>query len=148
MIYYKLVKNTIKSNSASYGKWYARAVIGETIDLAGLAEHMASHNSPYSSGTIRGLLTDMVTCIKELILDSKAVRIDDLVIFRPEITNTCGCAKQDDYRQSEYISGIHINTRGVGNFSKAQLDLELSLKRSALDKNEEVQQPSDEDLEV
>jgi hypothetical protein len=36
----------------------------------------------------------------------------------------------------------------VGNFSKAQLDLELSLKRSALDKNEEVQQPSDEDLEV
>jgi hypothetical protein len=36
----------------------------------------------------------------------------------------------------------------VGNFSKAQLDLELSLKRSALDKNVEVQEPSDEDMDV
>jgi hypothetical protein len=148
MIIYELKKNQIKSNSASYGKWYARAVISETVDLAGLAEHMAGHNTPYSAGTILGLLTDMVTCIKELVLDSKAVRIDDLVILRPEITNSCGCAKQDDYRQSEYITGIHINARCIGNFSTSTLSLESDLKRSALDKNEEVQEPSDEDMDV
>ena len=63
------------------GKWFARAVSDETFDLAKLAEHMSKHNSPYSSGVIKGVLTDMVDCIKELLLDGKSVKIDDLAIF-------------------------------------------------------------------
>ena len=46
------------------GKYYARPVVTETIGIDKLAEHMASHNTPFSKGAIKGLLTDMVSCVK------------------------------------------------------------------------------------
>ena len=80
MIRYKIYQNQQKKG-LNAGKWFARAVSDETFDLAKLAEHMSKHNSPYSSGVIKGVLTDMVDCIKELLLDGKSVKIDDLAIF-------------------------------------------------------------------
>ena len=67
MIRYKIYQNQQKKG-VNAGKWFARAVSDETFDLAKLAEHMSKHNSPYSSGVIKGVLTDMVDCIKELLL--------------------------------------------------------------------------------
>ncbi|MFT0320276.1 DNA-binding protein, partial [Bacteroides thetaiotaomicron] len=80
MIRYKIYQNQQKKG-LNAGKWFARAVSDETFDLSKLAEHMSKHNSPYSSGVIKGVLTDMVDCIKELLLDGKSVKIDDLAIF-------------------------------------------------------------------
>jgi hypothetical protein len=148
MIVYKLVKNNQKSNNASYGKWYARPVITETVDLDGLAEHMANHNSPYSKGVITGILTDMVQCIKELLLDSKAVRIDNLAIFSVGIVNSCGCAVQADYHASEYIDNVKLRARATGELAYSKLNLDATLKRSALDKNEEVPEVSDDEIDV
>ncbi len=39
---------------------------------------MSNHNTPYSSGVIKGVLADMVSCTKELILDGKNVKLDEL----------------------------------------------------------------------
>ena len=80
MIRYKIYQNQ-QTKGLNAGKWFARAVSDETVDLAKLAEHMSKHNSPYSGGVIKGLLSDMVDCIKELLLDGKCVKIDDLAIF-------------------------------------------------------------------
>jgi len=30
---------------------------------------MSNHNTPFSKGAIKGMLTDMVVCIKELLLE-------------------------------------------------------------------------------
>lgn len=79
-IKYKLYQDN-RSNSQFPGKWYARAVHDYTVDLDGLAEHMAGHSYGYTKGQIKGLLTDMVGCIKELIFDSKKVKLDGLAIF-------------------------------------------------------------------
>ena len=49
---------------------------------------MSDHNSPYSAGMIKGVLTDMVVCIKELLLDGKSVKIDDLAIFSVGLRGT------------------------------------------------------------
>ena len=73
MILIKLVKNKNKTIKEAYGKYYARPVVTETIGIDELAEHMASHNTPFSKGAIKGLLTDMVSCVKELVLQNKAV---------------------------------------------------------------------------
>ena len=62
MILIKLVKNKNKTIKEAYGKYYARPVVTETIGIDELAEHMASHNTPFSKGAIKGLLTDMVSC--------------------------------------------------------------------------------------
>ena len=80
MLHYKLYQNKSKGNKA-YGKWFARAMVNQTIDLEQLAEHMANHNTPYSKGAILGVLTDMVNCIRELVLDGNAVKIPNLAIF-------------------------------------------------------------------
>ena len=81
MILIKLAKNKNKTIKEAYGKYYARPVVTETIGIDELAEHMSSHNTPFSKGAIKGLLTDMVSCVKELVLQNKAVKIDNLAIF-------------------------------------------------------------------
>ena len=92
------------AKSSVVGRWFAKPVITETIDLAGLAKHMASHNSIYSSGVIKGLLTDMVNCIKELMLEGKNVKLDDLGIFSLGIKNAKGGAEsEEDFSVSENI---------------------------------------------
>lgn len=49
MILYVLKQNK-NTSSRAYGKYFAYPVIEETIDLDGLAGHMANHNTPFSKG--------------------------------------------------------------------------------------------------
>nr|WP_294058541.1 hypothetical protein [Prevotella sp. CAG:732] len=66
----------------AYGKFYARPAITQTIGIDGLSEHMSSHNTPFSPGAVKGMLTDMVICIRELCLQGIAVKIDNLAWCR------------------------------------------------------------------
>ena len=59
MIRYKLYQDN-RMNSAKKGYWYARAVNEEMYNTERLARHMAEHNTPYSAGVIKGVLTDMI----------------------------------------------------------------------------------------
>ena len=85
MILYVLRQNK-NQDSPAFGKWFAYPVIEETIDLDGLAGHMANHNTPFSKGAIKGMLTDMVSCVKELLLEGKNVKIADLARCPPRNT--------------------------------------------------------------
>jgi hypothetical protein len=120
MILYKLRQNTNKFNELSYGKYYAVPVINETVDLDGLSEHMANHNTPFSPGAIKGMLTDMVICIKELLLDGKAVKIED----------------KSTYKASEYISGVRMRALAAGELAYGKLNGDASLKRASFDKDD------------
>lgn len=125
MLNYVIYQN--KSNIAKInGKWFARAHHTETIDLEGLAEHMADHNSPFSKGTIHGVLKDMVSCVKELCLDSKKVKLDGLAIFSIGL-KTVGADDPSTFTAAN-IHSAHINALGTGNFSKKQLDLSVKFK--------------------
>ena len=80
MLHYKLYQ--IKHPGKTWdGFWFPRATVNQTIDLEQLAEHMANHNTPYSKGAIFGVLTDMLNCIRELVLDGNAVKIPNLAYF-------------------------------------------------------------------
>ena len=68
------------TESKGYGMYYGRAVDNPPMSLDELVEHMANHNTPYSPGCIKGVLTDMVKCVRHLLLDGTNVKIDDLVI--------------------------------------------------------------------
>lgn len=87
MLLYVLKLNQNAKMPEAYGKYYAYPVITQTVDIDGLAEHMASHNTPFSKGAIKGMITDMVSCVKELTLQGFAVKIDDLAIFSIGIRN-------------------------------------------------------------
>ena len=81
MILYTLKKYVNEKLSAANGKFFAYPVITQTYGLDELAEHMESHNTPFSKGAIKGMLTDMVSCVRELVLQGIAVKIPDLAIF-------------------------------------------------------------------
>jgi predicted histone-like DNA-binding protein len=134
MITFKLVQNLNKFIEKAYLKWYARPVVEETIDIDGLAEHMANHNSPYSKGVLVGIITDMVSCIKEQLLEGKSVRIDDLAIFSVGISNKKGAVSKEEFTVSNNIEGVHLRARATGELSNTQLNLDAVLKRAALDK--------------
>lgn len=87
MLLYVLKLNQNAKMPEAYGKYYAYPVITQTVGTDGLAGHMASHNTPFSKGAIKGMITDMVSCIKELTLQGIAVKIDDLAIFSIGIRN-------------------------------------------------------------
>ena len=76
------VSQNKNQSSAGYGKWYPRVDYKETINIDKLAEHMAEHNTPFSKGTIAGVLRDAVGCIRELTLMGNTVKVDDLAIFK------------------------------------------------------------------
>jgi predicted histone-like DNA-binding protein len=136
MITYRLKQysNPAKAFESANGKWYARVVSGETIDIEALAEHMANHQSPYTAGTLKGILTDMVDCTKELLLAGNTVSLDDLANFSVAIVNKKGCENKADYKVSEYVEGVKMMVRPIGKLSSSSLNLDATLKRSALDK--------------
>lgn len=50
-------------------KTYAVVQSRGRMNLMEIAQHMADHTSPFSAGTINGVLTDLVSCSAELLCD-------------------------------------------------------------------------------
>ncbi len=117
-------------NSPINGLWYARPVISETLDITALAKHMANHNTPFSPGVIKGVLADMVACIKELILDGKNVKLDDLAIFSVGIVSDHGAESAQAFKVSEHVKGLKLRARATGELSNEQINLAGQLKEA------------------
>ena len=131
MILFKLSKNKNPKIKEAYGKYYARPVVTQTVDLNGLAEHMTEHNTGFSPGATKGLLTDMVKCIKELVLQGFAVKIDDLAIFSIGLKTKKGADSEDDFSVAKNIEGVRLRARATGNLTSSKLDIQASLKNAA-----------------
>ena len=129
MIRYILKK--CKNNKLSiFGKWFAYPVIEETITEDGLAEHMANHNTPFSQGAIKGMLTDMISCIHELLLEGKNVKLTNLAIFSIGIKNAKGgAASEEEFSVSSNIQTVKFRARATGELTSKSLDVAASLKR-------------------
>jgi predicted histone-like DNA-binding protein len=147
---YRLAQNQNKSNKEAYLKWYAVPVIEHTVDLEELAEHMVEHNSAYSIGLVRGVLTDMVSCTRELVLDGKHVKIDDLAIFYPRIVNKKGADTKKDFVASECIEGVRLGARATGELSKKSINIDTEITHDPLDTYDTVldEDGEDEDEEL
>lgn len=106
MIKYKKYQNK-NEKSSGFGKWYGRAV-HELMEFDEFIEHMANHHCVFSEGTIRGVLIEMEICLRELLLEGKAVRLDDLGIFALGVSCKGGVAKSESFTAG-MISGCHVN---------------------------------------
>lgn len=144
MIKYHLKKNNNKKNEKAYGKYYAKPTVEETVDLDGLADHMHNHNSPFSAGTIKGILTDAVAHIKELLLLGKNVKLDNLAIFFITIKNKLGAASEDEFSTIKNIEGVRMRARATGDLRAVNLNLDATLKKesSATAKDDSSTTPS------
>lgn len=142
MIRVVLYQNTNAKIKEAYNKWFPRVVTDETIGLEELAEHMASHNTPYSKGAILGMLTDAVGCTKELLLLGKNVKFPDLAIFSLGLKVKGGTDKKEDWTVAKYIEGLRLRARATGELKTSNLD--TTIKRVDAVKSSSSKNPSDD----
>ena len=102
MIELYLSKNNLE-NSAAYGKYYPRVSYKQTLNIHDMAKHMAEHNTPFSEGTIEGILRDFVKCTREQTLMGNTVKVDDLAIFKVSVIGN-GNSKLYDPETDKTIS--------------------------------------------
>lgn len=142
MIRVVLYQNTNAKIKEAYNKWFPRVVNEETIGLEELAEHMASHNTPYSKGAILGMLTDAVGCVKELLLSGKNVKFPDLAIFSLGLKVKGGADNKEDWTVAKYIEGLRLRARATGELKTSNLD--TTIKRVDVVKSSSSKNPSDD----
>ena len=132
MILFQVKKCLNKKMEGAYGKFYAYPVVNQTIGTDGLATHMSSHNTPFSPGAIKGMLTDMVICIRELALQGIAVKIDNLAIFSIGIKNKTGANSEEEFSVAKNIEGVKLRSRATGDLMSVNLNLDASLKKASV----------------
>ena len=117
---YRKVSRTPQSGENAGKKlWYATAVSDREMNFEDFVTHISEHNSPYSRGTIHGVLMDTLDCLKHLILDGKSVRFSDLGLFSIGMTSRGEETREKVTAAS--VQGVHLIVRNTKNWSNAEL---------------------------
>ena len=146
MIELNAYKN-LNTASKTYGQWYVRKESKQVYGLSELAQHMSEHNTPFSKGTIQGILTDMVKCIRELALNGITIKIPDLALFSCSIESygalNPGSLKAALFENGGLVKNVKLLAQSTGEFTRSELNKDArfkftSLTQSVIDKwNEE-----------
>ena len=109
-ILYEVYQNDIKdSESVMYGKWYARLKSIETLSIEKLAKHISEHGSVFTADVVEGVMKKFKTCLLEMLLESKKVKIAGLGTFY--LTCECqkgGADKESDFNVAQHLKALHI----------------------------------------
>ena len=118
---YRKVQRTPQTgeNAGKKKKWYATSVTDREVDFEGFVSHISDHGSPYSRGTIHGVLMDALDHLQELILDGKSVRLSDLGLFSIGMSSKAEDTKEKVTAAS--VEGVHLIVRNTKSWSNAEL---------------------------
>lgn len=92
-IRYRKVQNKI-TDSASFGKWFAKAVSISTVDTEALAEEI-SHSTTVTRADIMAVIIELVVAMQRHLLSSEKVVIDGLGSFRTGIKSRAADKPED-----------------------------------------------------
>ena len=135
-----LTLNNNDSIEGVKGKYYPRVEYKGTMSTLQLAKHMSEHTTSFSKGEINGMLTDLVSCIKELCLLGYVVKIEDLGLFKASVEGngltlkpgakaSAGVGQQrtdeelaaDITRQQAAISAVKIIMQATGETTMSEM---------------------------
>ena len=107
-ILYEVKKNQ-NSHSAAFGKWYAQIKSLETLNTRKLANHISEHGSVYTTDVVYGVLEKFRSCLVEMLLESKKVKIEGLGTFYCTLENQKnGALKKEDFNVNKHLKALHI----------------------------------------
>jgi predicted histone-like DNA-binding protein len=119
-IKYRKVKRTPQTGeNAGKELWYATVVTDREMNFEEFVDHISSHNSSYSRGTVHGVMMDMLDCLKELILDGKSVRLGDLGLFSIGMSSHGEVSR--DKVSAASVEGIHLLVKNTKTWSNSEL---------------------------
>ena len=103
------VKQNQNSYSAAFGKWYAQIKNLETLNTRKLANHISEHGSIYTPDVVYGVLEKFRSCLVEMLLNSKKVKIEGLGTFYCTLENQKnGALKKEDFNVNKHLKALHI----------------------------------------
>ena len=107
-IIYEVYQNQ-NSKNAAYGKHYARVKYLECLNTRKLSNHIAEHGSVYTPDVVYGVMEKFRSCLIEMLLQSKKVKIDGLGTFYATIEcRKGGAVSKDKFSVQKDIEGLHI----------------------------------------
>ena len=107
-IFYEVRQNK-NAKSSIKGKWFAHSKSVETMNTRKLAKHISEHGSVYTTDVVFGVLEKFRSCLVEMLLESKRVKIDGLGTFFTTIENEPGgAAKKEDFTPQKNLKALHI----------------------------------------
>ena len=122
-IFYELRQNK-NNKSQVFGRWFAHSKSIETLNTRKMAKHISEHGSVYTQDVVFGVLEKFRSCLVEMLLESKRVKIDGLGTFFTTLENEPGGAlKKAEFVNAETFAGTQTeddepqggNTGGGGN---------------------------------
>ena len=103
------VKQNQNSFSAAFGKWYAQIKNLETLNTRKLATHISEHGSIYTPDVVYGVLEKFRSCLLEMLLNSKKVKIEGLGTFYCTLENQKkGAPNKEDFNVNKHLKALHI----------------------------------------
>ncbi len=94
-------------NKENEAKVYAHTQYTDVVTFDQLAKHVSAHDSKYNRSDVHGVLTTLVDCIYELLLDGKRVQLGDLGTFYCSI-HSKGADSVDSFTVSD-IDKLGVN---------------------------------------
>ena len=103
------VKQNKNDKSSAFGKWFAQIKALETLNTRKLAQHISEHGSIYTPDVVYGVLEKFRSCLLEMLLESKKVKIEGLGTFYCTLENEKGgAAKKEDFNVNKHLRALHI----------------------------------------
>ena len=107
-IIYEVYQNK-NEHTAAYGKFYARVKNLESLNTRKLANHISEHGSIYTPDVVYGVLEKFRSCLIEMLLNSKKVKIEGLGTFYTTLEcNKGGAVSKDKFNVNSHVKGLHI----------------------------------------
>ena len=107
-IIYEVYQNQNEHNAA-FGKWYAQIKNLETLNTRKLAQHISEHGSIYTPDVVYGVMEKFRSCLLEMLLNSKKVKIEGLGTFYTTLEcQKGGALTKDKFNILKDVKGLHI----------------------------------------
>ena len=107
-IIYEVYQNQ-NEHSSAYGKWYGRVKYLESLNTRKLATHISEHGSIYTPDVVYGVLEKFRSCLLEMLLNSKKVKIEGLGTFYTTLEcQKGGAVSKEKFSVLKDIKGLHI----------------------------------------
>ena len=129
-----LRKNNNRFNKG-YGKYYAETDTKEPLNLKGFARHISEHGKIVDYPMAVLVLQNIVSCLKEMVIQGQPVKLDGFGTFTPYIENDGKKAKTTveatmEMGLDELISGVHL--RFIPENSKGEKLTSRELKKECV----------------
>lgn len=131
ILYSLALRKTKPSEENSELKVYAVAQSRTTVDIEALSKHMAEHGSPFSVGTITGILTDAVDHIAELLHDGRRVELGSLGTIYVSLKSQ-GVTDAESFNAGEHIKKVLPRmqfTQGMVHAMNTDVEFEYTTSR-------------------